>query len=302
MARVLLAPVSFGLGDLVVSLPVAQALIEQGQRRGDQTWLVARAESQALLAPRIGGLSGCVYETSLGAAEPGDQYIDLRDHPLQRDFWWGSPEFEDRFGPLNINDILGRICTDFGIAADFSRPVPLDARPRAELAESVLLVTETDGPSKVWSAQRWAALARLLEDTGLQVRQVTRGHASTDMAATGIPEVPTPTPGDAVDALTSCRAVVGIDTGLTHIAVQQGTPTLTICRHGSVYMRPWSHCRVLRGRPCTAECTDAEAAYAYHDRVSLQGFEPQAWLCPSEARCLEQAGVEDAVALLLELL
>ena len=83
------------------------------------------------------------------------------------------------------------------------------------------------------------------------------------------------TPGDAVDLLTSCRAVVGIDTGLTHIAVQQGTPTLTICRHGSVYMRPWSHCRVLRGGPCTAECAAAEAAYAYNDRISLRGFEPQ---------------------------
>src|ERR1700728_683569 len=178
MARVLLAPVSFGLGDLVVSLPVVQALIEKGQRGGDQTWLVARAQSQALLAPRIGGLSGCVYETSLGVVEPGDQYIDLRDHPLQRDFWWGSPEFEDRFGPLNINDILARICADFGIAADLSRPIPLHARPRPELAESVLLVTETDGPSKVWSEPRWAALARLLEAAGLKVRQVAREHAS----------------------------------------------------------------------------------------------------------------------------
>ena len=33
------------------------------------------------------------------------------------------------------------------------------------------------------------------------------------------------TPGDAVDVLSACRAVVGVDTGLTHIAAQQGTPT-----------------------------------------------------------------------------
>ena len=44
------------------------------------------------------------------------------------------PEFEDAFGTLSINDILGRICADFGIDADFTRPVPLTARPRPELA------------------------------------------------------------------------------------------------------------------------------------------------------------------------
>ena len=123
-----------------------------------------------------------------------------------------------------------------------------------------------------------------------------------EMATTGVPAVPAPTPGDAVDVLSSCRAVVGVDTGLTHIAVQQGTPTLTICRHGSVYVRPWSHCRVLRGGPCTDECTDAEAAYAYNDRVSLRGFERQPWTCPSKASCLEQAEVQQAVTLLLGLL
>jgi hypothetical protein len=77
---------------------------------------------------------------------------------------------------------------------------------------------------------------------------------------------------------------------------------LTICRRASVYARPWSHCRVLRGGACPSECTDVEAAYAYNERISLRGFDPQAWMCPSKASCLEQAGVEEAVALLRELL
>jgi hypothetical protein len=302
MTRVLIAPVSFGLGDLVVSLPVVQALIDEGQRRGDETWLVARSSSQALLASRIAGLTGCVNESSVGGSRSDDIFVDLRNHPLQRDFWWGSEAFADAFGSLNINEILSQICADLGIAADFSRPLPLDAHSRPELGGSVLLVTETDGPSKAWQPQKWAALARLLDDAGVEVQQVTNGHVRPEKAATDIPEVVAPTPGDAVDLLTSCRAVVGVDTGLTHIAVQQGTPTVTICRHGSVYMRPWSHCRVLRGAPCTRECTDAEAAYAYNHRVSLLGFEPQAWTCPSRASCVEQAEVEPAVALLQELL
>ncbi|MGH9918213.1 MAG: glycosyltransferase family 9 protein [Nitrososphaerales archaeon] len=302
MTRVFIAPVSFGLGDLVVSLPAAQALIDEGRRQGDETWLVARSPSQALLAPRIAGLTGCVNEASVSASGSDDRFFDLRDHPLQRDFWWGSPAFADAFGSFNINEILSQICADLGIAADFSDPVPLDAHSRTELEGSVLLVTETDGPSKAWRSQRWATLARWLDDAGVEVRQVTRSHARPEMAATGIPEVVASTPGDAVDVLSSCRAVVGVDTGLTHIAVQQGTPTLTICRHGSVYMRPWSHCRVLRGAPCTSECAEAEAAYAYNDRVSLRDFEPQTWTCPSRTNCLQHAGVERAVALLQELL
>ena len=54
--------------------------------------------------------------------DAGDRLIDLRDHPLQRDFWWGSAAFAAEFGPMNINDILDRICRDFGINADFARP------------------------------------------------------------------------------------------------------------------------------------------------------------------------------------
>ena len=89
----------------------------------------------------------------------GDRLVDLRDHPLQRDFWWGSAAFEEAFGPLNINEILGRICADFGIDADLSGPIPLEAHPRPELGGSVLLVNETDGVDKAWPADRWAAVA-----------------------------------------------------------------------------------------------------------------------------------------------
>ncbi len=38
------AAISFGLGDLVVSLPAVQALIVQGRQDGDETWLVARSD------------------------------------------------------------------------------------------------------------------------------------------------------------------------------------------------------------------------------------------------------------------
>lgn len=292
---VFVAPVSFGLGDLVVSLPVVQALIA----RGEETWLVARSPSQHALAERIDGLAGCVDEDTFDpACRGGARVVDLRDHPLQRDHWWGSPGFTAAFGPLTINDVLARISADLDVDADFSHPVPLRANPRPDVAGCVLLVTETDGPAKLWPAHKWAALARQLDG---DVRQVTRAGASPEMRATGVPEVCAPTPGDAVDVLSACRAVVGIDTGLTHIAAQQGTPTVTICRRGSVYFRPWPHTRVLRGDACTDECVASEQARAYNDRVSLRDLEWTPWSCPAGGACFNATRPADVVALLREL-
>jgi ADP-heptose:LPS heptosyltransferase len=289
--------VSFGLGDLVVSLPAIQALVVERPR----VWLVARAASQRLLAERVAGLDGVVNEAEL-TCDLEDRLIDLRDHPLQRDFWWGSAAFAAEFGPMNINDILERICRDVGINADFTRPRALQANHRLHLGRAVLLVHETDGPDKRWPVEYWAAAAAMLRTNGCDVAQVTRTGGPSPLDAIGIPAVVAPTPGDAVDVLSSCRAVIGIDTGLTHIAVQQGIPTVTICRPGSVYVRPWPHSAALRGASCTAECVEAEAGYAYNQTVSLRHFQPKERRCPSGTPCLAAARPEDAVRLLRDLL
>ena len=297
MGRTLVAPISFGLGDLVLSLPVVAALVEQGS----PVWLVARAPSQVMLAERIPGLCGVVDEEGL-VLRPRDRFVDLRDHPLQRDFWWGSPAFEAAHGTLGINEILARICADFGIAADFSRPVALRADRRLDLDRTVLLVHESDGPAKYWPVDRWAEVVSALRADGRPVAHVTKAPGASALDPLGIPAVVLPTPGDVVDALTSCRGVIGIDTGLTHIAAQQATPTVTVCRRSSVYFRPWPHCRVVRGGPCTDACSVAEDRYAYNAEVSLDHFRPSPWVCPSGSPCMDEARPLDAVARLRELL
>jgi hypothetical protein len=297
MGRTFVAPVSFGLGDLVVSLPAVQALVATEP----SVWLVARASSQRLLAERIQGLAGVVDEATLSCGNR-DRLIDLRDHPLQRDFWWGSAAFEEHFGRLNINDILQRICADFGVEADFCRPAPLQAYVRPELEQTVLLVHETDGADKAWPPDRWARVAETLRAHGHPVAQVTRGGTSSASGPSDVSTLVAPTPGVAVDALSSCRGVIGVDTGLTHIAAQQGTPTVTICKRGSVYFRPFPHCADLRGESCTEQCQAAEAAYAYNETVSLRDFRPQARACPSGSPCLSSTEPEDAVSLLRGLL
>ena len=168
------------------------------------------------------------------------------------------------------------------------------------LDRTVLLVTETDGPAKAWPATKWESLAAQLRRR-FDVRQVTRTATGGDLDRLVAPALPVPDPGAAVDVLSSCRGVIGIDTGLTHIAVQQRTPTVTICRHGSVYFRPWSHARALRGTPCTAACLTVERTSAYNERVSLRGFQWQSRTCPSGQQCLAELQSEQAVRLLDEL-
>jgi ADP-heptose:LPS heptosyltransferase len=298
MRRTYIAPISFGLGDLIVSLPAIQALIRENEIQ--ETWLVARASGQALLADRIAGLGGCVHEDAFDPARAGGRFFDLRDHPLQRDYWWGSPEFDRAVGPLAINEILARICADFGISADFSQPVPLLTRgARPEVRDAVLLVTESDG-TKRWAPERWAELAEELREGGNDVRLVTRDEPAAEMSGIGIDAVRAPTPGDAVDLLTSCRAVVGIDTGLTHIAVQQGTPTVGIYRERAVYFRPWAHCRAVVGDRCDESCRLIERTSAYNAEVSSPGSAWQPRTCPVGARCLEKVHPSDVIGALRE--
>jgi ADP-heptose:LPS heptosyltransferase len=297
MSRVAIAPVSFGLGDLVVSLPAVQALIDQG----DETWLVARSPAQAALAQRIAGLAGCVMEDAFDRSNPPARFVDLRDHPLQRDHWWGSPEFDAEFGPLGINEIIGRICADFGIDAHFEEPAPLRTRPRVDLGSTVLIVAATDGPSKQWPPAHWAALSEAVSRLGYAVAVVTRDD-ERDPVLSSMPAVPAPTPPDAVDVLTSARAVVGVDTGLTHIAAQQRTPTVMIGRARTVFFRPWPHTRAVRGAPCDEVCVAGERDYAYNDRVDLRGFQWQPRACPSHGRCLESVPVDQVVQALGRLL
>jgi Glycosyltransferase family 9 (heptosyltransferase) len=300
MRRTYIAPISFGLGDLIVSLPAIQALITENEIQ--ETWLVARASGQALLADRIAGLGGCVQEDAFDPARADGSFVDLRDHPLQRDYWWGSPEFDRAVGPLAINEILARICADFGIPADFSQPVALLApRARPEVRDCILLVTESDG-TKRWAPERWAELAGELRDWGNDVRMVARGEPTAEMSGIGIDAVRAPKPGDTVDLLTSCRAVVGIDTGLTHIAVQQGTPTVGIYRDRAVYFRPWAHCRAVVGDRCDESCRSVERANAYNAQVRSPGSAWQSRTCPVGARCLEKVHPADVIDALREVL
>jgi hypothetical protein len=284
--RRFIAPVSFGLGDLVVSLPVVQAMVTACRCSGTETWLVTRSQSQVALAERIGGLAGTVPEGDV-AIWPPEALVDLRDHPLQRDYWWGTPEFAAAHGALSINEIIARIGADFGVPGDFSKPVPLEFRYRPDAEGLVLFIADTDGTAKRWAPERWVELATLLRCRGLGVAVVTRDEGGNALVDRGIARLVAATPGDAVDVLSACRGVVGVDTGLTHIAAQQGTPTVTLCRLPPVYFRDWDHTRLVAGSICDPVCQQAETEYAYNQRVQVGAQHPAPRVCPAGVGCLD---------------
>ena len=298
--RQFIAPVSFGLGDLVVSLPMVQAAVIAGERSGTETWLVTRSSTQAALAERVSGLAGTVAEGDL-SLRPGEVYVDLRDHPLQRDHWWGSPEFVTAQGPLSINEIIARIGSDLGVVGDFSSPAPLVSMDRPDAGGLVLFVADPDGTAKRWAVGRWGELAVGLGRRGIDVAVVTRGEGGNALVDHGLPELAAPTPGDAVDVLSACCAVVGVDTGLTHIAAQQGTPTITLSRLPAVYFRAWDHTRLVAGSGCDPACLRVEKEYAYNRRVDLSGRHPGPRECPAASACLDPIGAEAVLAALGEL-
>lgn len=297
-----IAPVSFGLGDLVVSLPAIQGLIESRGR----VVLVTRAAIQAELAARIPNLTETVAESALDACGlvAGDAYYNLREHPLQRDYWWGSPEFERDYPGYRINDILTQICRDLGVPADFGNPRPLRWYSRRDFSQKVIFIPGSDGPYKCWPTENWIALYNELLLLGFSCVLLGQPECSREvklLVEAGLPWLPTPRLADAVDALSSSAAVIGVDTGLSHLAVQQGVPTIVLYTRLSVFVRPYPHSFPLFAADCQPACKERFLSGAHNAVTRLPGQSEPAWSCcaPAGSSCMSKISVEQVLEIML---
>jgi heptosyltransferase-1 len=102
----------------------------------------------------------------------------------------------------------------------------LGARPYA------VLLHATSRPEKLWPEERWLALGVHLQAQGVRSFLPWGNAAERDRSerlANGMADawVPPPLPLQALAALLGgARAVIGVDTGLTHLAVALGRPTV----------------------------------------------------------------------------
>ena len=96
--------------------------------------------------------------------------------------------------------------------------------------------------------------------------------------------------------------VVGIDTGLTHIAVQQGTPTVAIHREDPIFFRSWRHCRAVIGDRCDPECLRRTQEGAHNEHVDGPAAAWRPWDCAVGGRCLAAISPDAVFAALKEVL
>ncbi len=253
-----LAPIANGLGDLIVSLPAVQALIATGV----PTYLVTRSPRQEL-GDLIEGLAGSIRECDFdaGTLTDTDVYHNLRAHPLQSDYIWGSEAFETKYPGYKINDVLKGVCNDYGIHADFDNLIPLKFQRRSGFEKRVVFIPGSGGIVKCWPAAQWLELASLLSSREYEIVVIGKPEQSEIVQALveqGLPHLPTPAFSEALDVISNSACVIAVDTGLMHLAVNQGIPTVALFRYNTMFERPYKHVRTLVARVCDAVCLERE--------------------------------------------
>lgn len=257
------APISDGLGDLLVSLPGLLTLV----RTGEPTFLIIRSPKQEQVAELIPGLSGAIREPDFHARVKGsdDVFVNMRDHPLQTEAIFGSDAYFEKNGPLNIVDLCRQICFDL-IERDLKIPLqfvyePFPYKKNVSSFNKVILIPGSAGRFKCWPLDSWLNLYKALASRGLECVVIGQPDKSPEVfelldhgRVFGLVHVATPTLQDAIDVISSARAVVSVDTGLMHLSVQQQKPTIALHLKRSIFVRPERNCISIIAEDCIPEC------------------------------------------------
>lgn len=117
---------------------------------------------------------------------------------------------------------------DYGVSVEPARPTWAPTGP------FVVGLHASSRNDKCWPAQRWRQLAAGLEREGLPIvlpaGSAAEREAATQLAASlpGAIVAPPMSLPEAASLLAGASGVVGVDTGLAHLAVAVGTPTVGV--------------------------------------------------------------------------
>lgn len=277
----------------MISLPALQALIASGE----ETILVVRSPAQLGLAGYIPGLCGTISEPDFLSQPlpPGSRYLNMRDHPLQTEYRWDTPEFKNLYPDYLIMEVAAHIAADKGIVCDFSTLRPLPYRTVSQLHDQILLVPGSSHDVKRWPTQHWLNLAERLLGRVLVIGEPDKSPPVHELLRAGLRHWPTATFADLVDAVSSALSVVSIDTGPMHLAIHQGTPTIGLYLNNPFYMRREKHAAAVTAPPCSSRCFDLSMEEPLNEDVEWQSWAPlKNWQCQeTEAeRCMTQISVD----------
>jgi ADP-heptose:LPS heptosyltransferase len=272
--RRLLIVRALGLGDFLTGVPAYRAL---RAAYPDQETVLAAPRALAPLAALTGVIDRLLPTRELApvrwAGPPPDVAVDLHgngpaSHRIVEELCarttmrYASPQAPDVPGPWwdpGEHEVARwcRLLEYHGIAADREDlgllPPPLPPR----VAGAIVLHPGAAYPSRRWPAERFAAVARALSDTG---HPVVLTGIEQDLTRRVAAEAGLPAPAALDTGLTnlaaliaSARLVISNDTGASHLATAYGTPSVTL--FGPVSPALWGpppgrvqHVALWRGR------------------------------------------------------
>jgi ADP-heptose:LPS heptosyltransferase len=237
------ALIGSGLGDVVVCRPVLDHLVAQ---KKEPVYLVVRGPRQVGTGKLIDGLAGEVLEPEVkNLLKEGDRYINLRDHPLQRQHDWFSPAFQSTHPGMTIQKVVQTICSDMSISLSMDEFRPFHFQSDKRASGKIIFVPSTTMTIKTLHPDFWLNLQKALQQRHQDVIMLGSLEHSSQMqhlAKLGILHIPSDDIQDAVNLISSCSGVVSVDTGLMHIAVQQGIRTVAIFGEWHLYYRVRKNC------------------------------------------------------------
>ena len=216
-------------------LPSLRALRRQLAER-DFDWVI---DAQGLLKSRALAAQANAWRVGFDSGEPGKWWLN-RVLPKGGDVALISSEYR-----FLAEQLTGR-------ASAPPRLVPAhtdaaaDCLQQAGLAPGwVALCPFTTRPQKHWPEEYWPALMRLLAEAGAGPVAVLGGPDDSDAAdamiaaaGTGAVNLAGRTPVKLLPGvITSAGAALGVDTGLTHIGIATGRPTVAIFGSTRPYLR-----------------------------------------------------------------
>jgi len=115
----------------------------------------------------------------------------------------------------------------------------------------------------------------------------SRSSVVAELIDLGAPWIATATIQDAIDVISSAKAVLSVDTGLHHIAVTQGIPTVAFYQGYPLYYRERPNCYPLFSKPCPISCLQDLECAAPNLKLEYSAF---AWFDGTFGKCLAAPG------------
>ena len=163
--------------------------------------------------------------------------------PLAAHFYDDTFDVPRHLHAVERNRRLAALAGDYGIeqapdyGIDVSCPpngVPGTQRATAGDTPRAMLLTATSREDKLWPQERWILLGRALHEQGLTCLlpagndSERRRAKQTAQAIPGAVALPPSTLSQLAEHLAAARIVIGVDTGLVHLAAALGRPTLAL--------------------------------------------------------------------------